>query len=113
MVERIKGRTHRSIVSRVLLMHVLWAFGVYLLTVAGLWWVSTRLIESNLQKQAVQWVAELDTLGTPLYVSKNRPHGSQFDGRLKNFPEIAYVRYYNTSGQVLGEYTATWISSSM
>ncbi len=106
MVEILKGRTHRSIVSRVLLMHVLWVFGVYLLIAAGLWWVSTSLIENNLQKQAVQWVAELDTLGTPLYVSKNRTQGSHFDARLKNFPEVAYVRYYNVQGRVLGEYTA-------
>jgi diguanylate cyclase (GGDEF)-like protein len=102
----MKGRSHRSIVSRVLLMHVLWVFGVYLLIAAGLWWVSTSLIENNLQKQAVQWVAELDTLGTPLYVSKNSTQGSQFEARLQNFPEVAYVRYYNAQGTVLGEYTA-------
>jgi diguanylate cyclase (GGDEF)-like protein len=107
MAELMKRLGGHSLVSKVLLMHVSWAVLVYLLSVAGLWWVSSRLIQQYLEKQAVQWVAELDAIGTPLYVSKRNARLTQLQGRLSRFPEIAYVRYYDATGsQLLGDYAA-------
>jgi len=78
---------------------------IYLITNIGLWWASTYLLDNSLRKQAVQWVAELDELGTLHYVFRNRPHLAVIDQRLKNFPEILFVRYYDRQGRrVIAQY---------
>jgi diguanylate cyclase (GGDEF)-like protein len=99
------GRARRSLVSRLLGLLVLGAGVVYLVVNAGLWWTSTRLIETSLERQAARWVAELDELGTPLFASRRSRHLTVIDDRIKHFPEIAYVRYYDAGGRkALGHY---------
>jgi len=100
-----RGERQRSLVSRLLGLLMLGALAVYLIVNVGLWWTSTRLIEDNLEKQASRWLAELDELGTPLYVSRARKHLATIDYRIRNFPEIAFIRYYDAKGEkVLGEF---------
>jgi diguanylate cyclase (GGDEF)-like protein len=100
-----KGEHQRSLVSRLLGLLMLGAVVVYLIVNVGLWWTSTRLIEDNLEKQASRWLAELDELGTPLYVSRVHKHLAAIDYRIKNFPEIAFIRYYDAKGEkILGEF---------
>ena len=104
----IPGMGGQSLVSRLLGMVLLGALVVYLVVNIGLWWTSSRLIEDNLEKQASGWLAELDELGTPHYASGGHKHLANIDRRIKNFPEIAYIRYYDASGtKVLGEYGET------
>jgi diguanylate cyclase (GGDEF)-like protein len=98
------GLGGRSLVSRLLALLMLGAVTVYLIVNIGLWWTSSRLIEDNLEKQAVRWLAELDELGTPLYASQGGKQLANIDKRIKHFPEIAFIRYYDASGtKVLGE----------
>jgi len=96
----------RSIVDRVLTMHLVWALTGYAITVSALWWVSNRLIEDNAQATAIQWVKELDTLGTPLFASRDRSAEQRIAARVRNFSEIGYVRYYAADGAVRGGYRA-------
>jgi diguanylate cyclase (GGDEF)-like protein len=101
----VPGMGGRSLVSRLLGLVMLGAVVVYLAVNVGLWWTSSRLIEDNLEKQASGWLAELDELGTPHYASGGHKHLAAIDRRIRNFPEIAYIRYYDASGtKVLGEY---------
>ncbi|MDO8595404.1 MAG: diguanylate cyclase, partial [Sulfuricaulis sp.] len=98
------GLGGRSLVSRLLALQMLGAIIIYLIVNIGLWWTSSRLIEDNLEKQAVRWLAELDELGTPLYASQGGKQLANIDKRIKHFPEIAFIRYYDASGtKVLGE----------
>lgn len=98
------GLGDRSLVSRLLALQMLGAIIIYLIVNIGLWWTSSRLIEDNLEKQAVRWLAELDELGTPLYASRGGRQLANIDKRIKHFPEIAFIRYYDASGtKVLGE----------
>lgn len=100
-----RAKRGRSLVSRLVMALIATAVLVYVAAVAGLWWTGGSLIEDSARKQAVQWLAELDELGTPLYASGSRgPALAKVALRLRNFPEIAYVRYYGPSGEVLGEY---------
>src|SRR3989344_2269777 len=100
----VPGLGKRSLVSRLLALLMLGAVTVYLIVNIGLWWTSSRLIEDNLEKQAVRWLAELDELGTPLYASQGGKQLASIDKRIKHFPEIAFIRYYDASGtKVLGE----------
>jgi diguanylate cyclase (GGDEF)-like protein len=98
----------RSLVGRLLTAVVVTSLCVYLAAVAGLWWTGGRLIDDSARKQAVQWLAELDELGTPIYASR-RPERSvrALSARLKEFPEILYVRYYDASGRrLIGEHVS-------
>ncbi|HEY8553791.1 MAG TPA: EAL domain-containing protein [Burkholderiales bacterium] len=100
------ARDSRSLVGRLLAALVVTALLVYVAGIAGIWWAGGRLIQDSARKQAVQWLAELDELGTPLYVSSDRDGTMQaLSRRLARFPEIVHVRYYAASGaELLGEY---------
>lgn len=101
----IPGIGERSLVGRLVALLLLGSVSVYLVVNIGLWWTSSRLIDDSLEKQAVRWLAELDELGTPLYASLGGKHSANIDKRIKNFPEIAFIRYYDVSGRkVLGEF---------
>ena len=84
----LSGLGSRSLVSRLLALQMLGAIIIYLIVNIGLWWTSSRLIEDNLEKQAVRWLAELDELGTPLYASQGGKQLANIDKRIKHFPEI-------------------------
>ncbi|MEK7206830.1 MAG: hypothetical protein AAB134_02970, partial [Pseudomonadota bacterium] len=101
----VTAKRQRSLVGRLLGLLMLGAVVIYVIVNVGLWWTSTHLIEDNLEKQAGRWLTELDELGTPLFASRGGKHLATIDYRIKNFPEIALVRYYDAKGvKVLGEY---------
>lgn len=88
----------RTLVTRLLLLLVMGAIIMYVIGIAGLWWTSNRLVEDGLRRQAVQWITEMDELGPALYAGSRRDF-SVIEGRIKNFPEIAFVRYYDATGR--------------
>ncbi len=94
-----------SLVHRLLAVLFVTALFVYLTVNAGLWWTASRVIEENVLQQASKWIRELDELGTPLYVSRGGRRLVNIEQRLKNFPEIAFVRYYDARARhVLAAY---------
>lgn len=95
-----------SLVARLMTLLLLGACVIYVLSIAGMWWTANWLFQDHARKQAIQWIAQLDEFGTPLYVSK-KPDQSMADitERIKHFPEIGFIRYYDASGTVvLGKY---------
>ena len=101
----VRWMFERSLVSRLLFLLMTGSVVMYLIVNVGLWWTASDLIDDNLEKQAVRWLSELDELGTPLYASYGGKHASNIDKRIKNFPEIAFIRYYDASGKkILGEF---------
>lgn len=99
------GATGGSLVNRLLQLLLLGAVFIYLIVSAGMWWASSRHIQDSIEKQAVKWIVELDSLGTPHYVASGGRHLNGIDERIRNFPEVAYVRYYDATGSRLyGEY---------
>jgi len=98
------GKASRSLVSRLLILLLAGTVIMYAIGIIGLWLTSSRLIESGLQKQALQWIAEIGDLGLPLHISKDKVALS-IENRIRNFPEISFVRNYDASGKrVLGQY---------
>lgn len=97
-------KNERSLADRLMGLLLLATAFMYITINAGLWWTSARMIDDSLVRQAERWVAEFDELGTPLYVSRGSQNLVKVDGRIKNFPEIAYVRYYDARGQLLATY---------
>lgn len=97
----------RSLVTRLLVLLVLGAGTVYLIGMLGLWWTADHLLERSLQKQAMQWIAEMDQLGPPVYAKSTRSP-LFIETRIRNFPEITFVRFYDQTGRrVLREYGNT------
>lgn len=91
------GRGH-SLVTRLLLLLLSGTVIIYLIGIVGLWWTSSRLVEDGLQKQALQWIAEMDELSPRFYAQTPHKDVSFIESRIKNFPEIAFVRYFDASG---------------
>ncbi|MBI3569799.1 MAG: EAL domain-containing protein [Gammaproteobacteria bacterium] len=101
----IPGLGERSLVGRLLGLLLLGAIMTFVIVNVGLWWTASHLIDDNLEKQAVRWLVELDELGAPLYASSGKKHFTTIEKRIRNFPEIAFIRYYDATGKnVLGEY---------
>jgi diguanylate cyclase (GGDEF)-like protein len=98
-------RPRPTLVGRLTLLLLLGAVVIYLIGVGGLWWTSQRLVDEGVRKQALQWIAEMEELGPPVYGGKQKKGGMFIESRIKNFPEIAFVRYYDAAGtRVLREY---------
>ena len=105
-LRRLKFRRggERSLADRLMGLLLLATAFMYITINAGLWWTSARMIDDSLARQAERWVAEFDDLGTPLFVSRGGQQLVRVDERIKNFPEIAYVRYFDARGRLLGSY---------
>jgi diguanylate cyclase (GGDEF)-like protein len=77
---------------------------IYLIGIAGLYASTSDLVNESLRKQAVQWITEMDQLGTSLYFSR-KPDVAPIEKRVRSVAEISYVRYYDSTGQrILGRF---------
>lgn len=103
-------RKSSSLVNRIIWLLLVWSVIVYLLGVAGLWWSSNKVIEDNFSQQAKDWVAKLDELGTPLYATNEGFLFQSIEDHVRRFPEIAYLRYYDSSNNTI---IASYQSSMM
>ncbi len=74
---------------------------VILASLAGFWWISGQIVDTNMRKQAAHWIRELDTLGTPIFVSRSARPIEAISKRLQDVSEIAAVRYYRADGRTL------------
>ena len=98
-------RRSTSIVDRIMGLILIWGFLVYLLSIAGIWWGSTKIIEDNFNNQAAEWVRKLDELGTPLYVSNDKTFFSSIEDHISRFPVISYLRYYESNNnKIIAQY---------
>jgi diguanylate cyclase (GGDEF)-like protein len=93
----------RSLITEILGLQFLVSLLIGALAIVGLWWASTWAIEDSLKRWGHRWIAELDDLGVPLYTSENEDRFLQIESYLKSFPEISFVRYYGTSGELVFE----------
>jgi diguanylate cyclase (GGDEF)-like protein len=103
--EKITTKGPRSLANRMLLLQFFWAVAVYLLVIAAMWYAASSVIESSLRNQAEGWVAKLDEMGIPYYVSSSRGKLKEGINDLRNFPEVIGVRYLDAKGKkVIVEY---------
>lgn len=103
--EMISRKGPRSLANRILLLQFVWAFAVYVLVIAAMWYAASSVIESNLRNQAEGWVVKLDELGIPFYVSSTPGKLREGIDDLRNFPEVTGVRYLDAEGKnIVAEY---------
>lgn len=99
------GKGVRSLATRIMLLQLGWAFVVYLLVIAALWYATSVIIESSFRNQGEGWITKLDELGTPLYTSGNPSKPDDIISDLHRFTEIAAVSYFDSSGhKVIANY---------
>jgi hypothetical protein len=104
---RAGARKGGSLVKRIQVLLLAWGLVVYIMAVAGFWYVSSHVIQTTFQQQALSWLEKLDELSTPLYVSQDVKEFATIEAHIKSFSEIAYIRFYNANGvDVLAEYSS-------
>lgn len=95
----VKKNKRNSLIKRLLFLQYCWTAIIFLIAVLGVWLSSNYLIEENLHHRAQEWVAELDELGTPIFISRKRARLARINQRISSSPEIAYVRYFGPDGK--------------
>lgn len=93
----------RSLIGEILALQLCFALFVGSLAIVGLWWTSTWAIEDNLKKWGERWLSELDDLGVPLYTTEDEDKYLRIENYINSFPEISFVRYYSSVGEVIFE----------
>ncbi|MDH5485527.1 MAG: EAL domain-containing protein [Gammaproteobacteria bacterium] len=100
-------RRPRSIVNRILWLFSVWGLFVYVLAIASIWWGSSKVIDDNFSRQAVDWVKKLDELGVPIYAADDPVLFKSISDHVSQFPELSYLRYYKAeNNSVIAEYTS-------
>lgn len=100
-----KGANRTSLVKRILYLQYMWTAMIFVIAVFGIWMSSNYLIEETLHERGKELVAELDELGTPIFVSHRKFSLTRIKQRISSSPEIAYVRYLDIKKQkVLATY---------
>jgi diguanylate cyclase (GGDEF)-like protein len=91
----------RSLIGEILALQILFAIFLCASAIGFLWWTSGWVVEDNLHNWGEQWGSELDDLGMPLYTSLDEERFLRVERFVNAFPEIAFVRYYSTDGEVI------------
>jgi diguanylate cyclase (GGDEF)-like protein len=94
-------RNRRSLIGEILVIQMTFALVLCASTIAFLWWTSGWVVADNLQNWGRQWISELDDLGMPLYASQDEERFLRIEKFVNAFPEIAFVRYYSETGEVV------------
>ncbi|MGK0500256.1 MAG: hypothetical protein ACJAYG_001903, partial [Oceanicoccus sp.] len=103
-----------SLVRRFQVLLLCWGLLVYVLATSGFWVVSSQVIQSTFEQQAGHWMSNLDELSMPLYASNEVSTFLSIEAYLKNFSEIAYLKYYHADGEkVLAQYRASDFDSEL
>jgi diguanylate cyclase (GGDEF)-like protein len=89
----------RSLIGEILALQLLFAAIVGILALTGLWWASSWVIDDNMRKWGEQWLANLDDLGMPLYISDDSEKYVRIENYVDKFSEISFVRYYSADGE--------------
>jgi diguanylate cyclase (GGDEF)-like protein len=95
----------RSLANRILLLQLFWTLFIYLLMIATLWFATNLIVKNGIRHQGQDWIAKLDEMGMPIYASNKPERLKQAISYLRNFPEIARVRYLDETGKkAIAEY---------
>lgn len=95
------GKAPISLANRVLALQLIWAFIVYILFIAALWFATNIVILNNVRHQGETWITKLDELGIPVYASNDSSQLSEAISFARNIPEILSARYLGPDGKKL------------
>ena len=103
---RFARKGPKSLANRILLLQLVWAFIIYVLVIAALWFATNLVIQNSVRHQGEGWIAKLDELGIPIYATDDPAQMTEAISYLRNFPEIARAQYLDDTGkEIIAEYT--------
>jgi diguanylate cyclase (GGDEF)-like protein len=97
----VSTQPRRTLVREVLLTQLAFAAVVGLIALVCVWSASNWVVRDNLDRWAVRWIGEMESLGSGLYLDRGDDRFLALDNYIARFPEILYVRYYDRSGDVI------------
>jgi diguanylate cyclase (GGDEF)-like protein len=93
----------RSLTSELLLLQLVVSIVIGSVAVGAFWFTSHKSIDDNMRNWGEQWLGSLDEIGMPLYISGEADSYQGVEEYVKNFPEIAFVRFYDDTGVMIFE----------
>jgi diguanylate cyclase (GGDEF)-like protein len=93
-----RQRGSRTLVSEILSLQMLLTALAGVLAIAGLFWTSERLLLSNVNRWALQWVDDVQELGAPLYVGDSENALLNVERFVDRYPELTRVAYFDADG---------------
>lgn len=88
----------RSLAGEILALQLAFTAIIGLFAFASVRWISDWMIEDNTRQWSEQWIARLDELGMPLYVSDDAEKYLRVENYANQYPEISSIRYYSAAG---------------
>ena len=105
-IARILQRLRAPSSKRVLVHEILWiqilsAGIVGAFAIGALYWGGQWVLQDNYSRWALQWTAELNELGSPLYLRDDSEALLRVESFVKKYPEIGRVAYFRPNGTPL------------
>ena len=97
---RSPGRK-RVLVHEIVSIQVISAALVGTLAIASLYWGGQWILQDNYSRWALQWAAELNELGAPLYLVDDNESLIRLESFVERYPEIHRVAYFSPNGESL------------
>ncbi len=97
---RSPGRK-RVLVNEIVSIQVISAALVGTLAIASLYWGGQWILQDNYSRWALQWAAELNELGAPLYLADDNESLIRLESFVERYPEIHRVAYFSANGKSL------------
>jgi diguanylate cyclase (GGDEF)-like protein len=95
------GSKKRGLIHEILSLQILITGAIGLVAVASLYWGGQWVLQGNYNRWALQWTAELNELGAPLYLQEDDEVLLRLESFVAKYPEIGRVTYYRADGEVL------------
>tara|TARA_R110002049_G_scaffold297165_2_gene485935 strand:- start:10895 stop:13114 length:2220 start_codon:yes stop_codon:yes gene_type:complete len=91
-------RGKRVLVNEILMIQIMSAVVIGALAIAALYWGGQWVLKDSYSRWAMQWTAELNELGAPLYLDDKGEALLRLESFVDRYPEIDRVNYYSASG---------------
>ena len=102
MLQRFRApRSKRVLVHEILWIQILSAGVVGAFAIGALYWGGQWVLQDNYSRWALQWTAELNELGSPLYLRDDSEALLRVESFVKKYPEIGRVAYFRPNGTPL------------
>ncbi|MDH3614913.1 MAG: EAL domain-containing protein [Gammaproteobacteria bacterium] len=98
--DRAKGG-NRVLVHEIVSIQVVSAALIGALAIASLYWGGQWVLQDNYSRWALQWTAELNELGSPLYLTDDGEARIRLDSFVDRYPEIDRVAFFAKDGTAL------------
>jgi diguanylate cyclase (GGDEF)-like protein len=98
--DRAKGG-NRVLVHEIVSIQVVSAALIGALAIASLYWGGQWVLQDNYSRWALQWTAELNELGSPLYLADDGEARIRLESFVDRYPEIDRVAYFAKDGAAL------------